>query len=227
MLERGLSKLNISAWKDREGKIPAGNLCVDFNPDTISMDYRARFAVNDALNKSAQSNHYLYSEPVGLSLELIFDGRSMGHADQVEAQLEKLRSMCLMDSATEEPRFLKVTWGKMRWGKKNYFAGRASSLSVVYTLFDRNAKPLRAKAEICLVADESFHVQNAEHHLSAPTEVLISVDDQSPLPLLALSAGKHINQNVHYLDLAWDNDLDHLDQMVCGDHLYANKKSEA
>ncbi|MFI8415495.1 hypothetical protein ACQKDS_03405 [Serratia sp. NPDC078593] len=223
LLERGLAKLTIKAWKDREGKIPAGGMSVMYNPESIQLDYQTRFKTEDTINKVSQSNRYIISEPVGLNLSLLFDSQMPGNTTPVETQLAMLKTLCAVDSATESPYFLRITWGKMRWENKGWFAGRASDLSVSYTLFDRDATPLRATARLSLVADESFIIQQSFKDKNAPSRALVSVTDMASLPLLAIGAAGTLVSSVDYLSLAWDNDMDNLDDFQAGDSLQALK----
>lgn len=226
LLERGLAKLTINAWKDREGKIPVGSMSAMYNPENIQLDYQTRFNTEDTINKVSQSNRYMISEPVGLSLNLVFDSQMPGNRTPVETQLAMLKSFCAVDSATGSPYFLRITWGKMRWENKGWFAGRARDLSVTYTLFDRDATPLRATVRLSLVADESFVIQQSIKVQNDPMRAVISVPDLVSLPLLALSASGTLATNIDYLSLAWDNDMDNLDDFQSGDLLRATKGDE-
>jgi hypothetical protein len=221
LLERGLAKLTITAWKDREGKISAGSMSVMYNPENIQLDYQTRYRTEDPINKAAQSNRYLIAEPVGLSLNLLFDSQMPGNSTPVETQLAKLKSLCAVDAATEAPCFLRITWGKMRWENKGWFAGRASELSVNYTLFDRDATPLRAMVRLSLVADESFVIQQNEKSQKSPGSAIINVSDLASLSQLALTASTTLAESVDYLSLAWENDLDNFNDLQTGSYLQA------
>lgn len=225
LLERGLSKLTLNAWKDREGKIPAGSMSAMYNPETILLDYQTRFDTEDTINTTSQSNRYVISEPVGLNLTLLFDSQMPGNTTPIETQLAMLKTLCAVDAATGAPYFLRITWGKMRWENKGWFAGRARDLSVTYTLFDRDATPLRATVRLSLVADESFVIQQS-FKARIPERALISVSDLASLPLLALNASGALAVSVDPLSLAWDNDLDNLDDFRSGDLLRAMKGGE-
>lgn len=223
LLERGLAKLTISAWKDREGKIPLGSMSAMYNPETIQLDYQTRYRTDATVNNAAQSNHYTLSEPVRLNLTLLFDSQMPGNNIPVESQLAQLKTFCAVYAATDSPCFLRITWGKMRWENKGWFAGRASNLTVDYTLFDRDATPLRATARLTVVADESFVIQQAEKSQKAPDSVLVNVPDMTSLSQLALGAGTLLASDTDYLSLAWENDMDHLDDYTPGDYLQASK----
>lgn len=225
LLERGLSKLTISGWKDREGKIPLGKMSVMYNPENIQLDYKTQYRTQDTINKAAQSNHYVLSEPAGLNLNLLFDSQMPGNSTPLEAQLAMLKSLCAVNGGTESPNFLRITWGKMRWENKGWFAGRASDISINYTLFDRDATPLRATVRLSLVADESFVIQENERNSKALSHALIDVPDMASLPQLAIGASATLASSVDYLSLAWDNDLGNLDDFQPGSVLQAIKGS--
>lgn len=223
LLERGLSRLMISAWKDREGKIPLGKMSVMYNPENIQLDYKTQYRTEDTINKASQSNNYVLSEPAGLSLNLLFDSQMPGNSIPLETQLAMLKSLCAVNAGIESPCFLRITWGKMRWENKGWFAGRASNLSVTYTLFDRDATPLRATVRLSLVADESFVIQQNERDSKAPPTALVNVPDLASLPQLAIGASTTLASSVDYLSLAWDNDLDNLDDFQPGSVLQVIK----
>lgn len=198
-----------------------------YNPETIQLDYQTRFDTEDTINTATQSNRYVISEPVGLNLTLLFDSQMPGNTTPIETQLAMLKSLCTVDAATGSPYFLRITWGKMRWGDKGWFAGRASDLSVIYTLFDRDATSQRATVRLSLVADESFVIQQSIKAQTAPDRALISVPDLASLPLLAFSASGALASSVDPLSLAWDNDLDNLDNFQSGDLLRATIGGDA
>ncbi|MGV3345418.1 hypothetical protein ACGVWS_06615 [Enterobacteriaceae bacterium LUAb1] len=224
LLEHRLAKLTIAAWKDSEGHIPAGTMSAMYNPESIQLGYQTRFNTEHTINTLPKSNRYIISEPTGLSLSLLFDSQMPGNTTPVETQLAMLKSLCAVDAATESPHFLRISWGKMRWDNRGWFAGRASDLSVTYTLFDRDATPLRASVSLGLVADESLIIQQTLKNQNAPSKALISVPDRASLPLLAMAASSTLASRVDCLALAWENDMDHLDDLQAGQRLQVTKK---
>ncbi|RAX01782.1 MULTISPECIES: CIS tube protein [unclassified Photorhabdus] len=221
LIERSLSRLTLTAFKDREGKVSVGSLQAMYNPDAIQLDYQTRYQQDESVNSASQSSRYVLSQPAGLSLALLFDATMPGNNTPVETQLATLKSLCAVDASTHVPHFLKIKWGKMRWENKGYFACRASGLAINYTLFDRDATPLRASATLSLVADESLVIQATEHQLKSPPVTAVSVTDMISLPLIALGAGASLAGGIDYLSLAWQNDLDNLDDFTPGQTLQA------
>ncbi|NRN27586.1 hypothetical protein [Photorhabdus heterorhabditis] len=225
LIERSLSKLMLTAFKDREGKILVGSLQVMYNPDVIQFNYQASYKKGESITSTHQSNHYMSSQPASLSLDLLFDASMPGNNTPIETQLAILKTLCAVDTGTKAPHYLKIKWGKMRWENKGYFACRANGLSIHYTLFDRDATPLRATATLSVVADESLVIQATEQQLKSPPVTAVSVTDMLSLPLIALGAGASLAGGIDYLSLAWQNGLDNLDDFTPGQTLQARRKA--
>ncbi|MEQ1961644.1 hypothetical protein ABLB69_00330 [Xenorhabdus khoisanae] len=223
LIERGLAKLTINAYKDREGKIRAGTIQAMYNPDSLQLDYQTDYQQSQAINSEKQSSIYVQAKPAGLSLELIFDATMPGNKTPVEAQLMQLKQLCSVDATSNETRFLQIKWGKMRWENRGYFAGRTKGLSVNYTLFDRDATPLRARVILTLVADESLVLQETEQNLKSPAKIALRVQDGVSLALMAASTASTLSGGVDYLTLAWQNGLDNLNGFVPGEILQATR----
>lgn len=216
LFERNLSKLTIRAYKDRESKLEIGSLKAMYNPDSINLDYQSRFQADETINNDTKSNRYILSEPAGLSLVLLFDARMPGNATPIETQLAVLKSICAVNASSDTPNFLRVEWGKMRWENKGYFFGRASGLSIHYSMFDRDATPLRAAATLTLVADKSLTIQENERKLQAPPVTAINVPDSASLPLIILASSASLIGGIDYLSLAWQNGMDNLNDFTPG-----------
>ncbi|MDE9518069.1 hypothetical protein KKJ17_10035 [Xenorhabdus bovienii] len=224
LIERNLSKLTLTAFKDREAKVSVGSLQAMYNPDAIELNYKNDFKPIEAINSLNQSNHYILSQPETLSLVLLFDAAMPGNNTPIETQLATLKSLCAADASTHVPHFLRIKWGKMRWENKGYFEGRAEGFRVHYTLFDRDATPLRASVELSLVADKSLVIQSTERQLQSPPAIAVSITDMMSLPLIALGTGKALAGGIDYLTLAWQNGLDNLDDFTPGKTLHAREE---
>ncbi|APR40106.1 MULTISPECIES: CIS tube protein [unclassified Paraburkholderia] len=213
-------KLTLIAYGDRELTQLVGSLAVMYNPDSIGLSYQTEFVPDVFINTTRQSNRYVQTKPGSLSLELLFDARMPGNRKPIDAQLGLLRGLCYnVDPAHSEPRYLQVKWGRMGWNGHGYFAGRMSSLSIRYTLFERDATPLRATATLELVADGSLTLQSAKEQLLSPGEAVVTVPDATPLPSIATSAAGSLAKAPDYLEVAAENDLDSLDAIEPGQQL--------
>jgi hypothetical protein len=221
LMERALSKLAINAYLDREMKKPAGGIEAMYNPSSIDLSYEIDYIQNEAINEPDVTSEFSAARPGTLSLELIFDANLPGNKKSVDEQLTRLRAICCsIDEATKEPRFLQVKWGKMRWNGNGYFGGRMTSLAVRYTLFDRDASPLRAVATLTLKADESLVLQKSIRGGSAPKTVVVRAPSKGPLPLIAATVGAGVGAiGLDYLALAASNGLDNLNDFAPGKRL--------
>jgi hypothetical protein len=220
LLQRVSTKLTLSAYRDREMTQACGNSTVMYNPDSISLDYRTDYSPDLFINTTRQSNRYVQTRPGDLSLELLFDARMPGKQIPIDRQLTELRSLCYnVDPAKSEPRYLRVTWGQMRWGGQGYFSGRMSSLSERFTLFERDATPLRAVVVLVLTADGSLALQEAEDRLKSPAAAVVNVPDVTSLPQIAAKSGAQLVGGTDYLKVAEENDLDSLDAIRPGQTL--------
>ncbi|CNH72863.1 CIS tube protein [Yersinia pekkanenii] len=223
LIERGLAKLTIDAYQDREGKKWAGTLQAMYNPTTLELNYLTDYLQSQAINNEKQSSTYIQAKPAGLSLELIFDATMPGNKTPIETQLTQLKQLCCVDATSKETQFLHIKWGKMRWENRGYFAGRTKTLSVSYTLFDRDATPLRAKVLLTLVADESLILQETEQNLKSPAKIAVRVQDGTSLALIAASVPSTLAGGADYLMLAQQNGLDNLNGFIPGDILQATR----
>lgn len=252
LLDRTLAKLSISAYSDRDLKNKVGEIAAMYNPDSLRLSYQTSYSENEFINSTIQSNNYSITRPADLTLELIFDARMPGNNTSVESQLTLLRGLCYtVNPSRQEPHFLQVKWGNVRWAGNGYFAGRMTSLSYNYTLFDRDATPLRATATLVLKADKSIKQQESEQSLQSPPTSVLSVPAGSGggtgsataartsntdheeviyyptlagsggLPLIAATASTYLVGGINYLTLAWSNDLDNLNDISPGKMLMA------
>ncbi|WP_387689191.1 hypothetical protein [Photorhabdus sp. RM71S] len=218
LLDIGLAKLTITAFSDREMKRKKGEIRAMYNPASIQLDYRTDFTEYYFINCDKGVSKYRKARPGGLSLELLFDAHLPDNTASLDNQLAHLRSLCCeVDNSNNEPRFLQIKWGKMSWNGNGYFAGRMANLVVSYTLFDRDATPLRATATLSLTADESLEMWQASFNPGMANMNVVSVPDVSPLALIASST------EVDYLNLAITNDLNNLDDIQPGETLVVNQ----
>lgn len=230
ILERSLSKLTISAYQDRELRKEVGRIQAMYNPESISLNYRTDYAPDEYINSTQQSNRYQQVRPGELNLQLVFDAQLPGNKRTVDSQLARLRALCCsVLPETKETPFLKVEWGKMSWSGHGYYAGRMVSMAVSYTLFDRDAMPLRAEVALRLSTDESLLLQKSIQGLSSPLVGTLSVPDMPSLALIAAgiaTGAGAAGAGVDYLALAVANDLDSLNDVSPGDTLVVPVEGE-
>lgn len=229
LLELGLSRLNITAYRDREHRTVIGSIQVMYNPDALDLRYSIDYDADNYLNGSIRSNHYRQARPGELQLQLLFDASLPGQTQTVESQLARLQLLCCeVTPGIMETPYLKVEWGAMHWHGKDYFSGRAASLNVRYSRFSRKATPLRATAHLTLIADGSVVLRQSELGQLAGQRAGMSVPDMSALPMMAAGIGAVAGAvgAYDYLALAIANDLDSFDAIAPGDVLVAPGASD-
>lgn len=220
-------KMQLIAYADREMTRPVGSLSVMYNPDALAFSYHTDYTPDTFVNTNRQSNRYVQTRPGGLTLELLFDGKMPGNRKTVDWQLSELKALCYdVNPAGGEPRYLQVKWGAMRWIGRGYFSGRISTMSIRYTLFDRDATPVRASVTLELTADGSLSLQEAVNQLQAPEKAVVTVPDQTPFPMTVSKAGSELPDPPDYLETAAANDLDSLDGCKPGDTLQIETKGK-
>lgn len=217
LFERSLAKLSLTAYSDREMTHQVGSLAAMYNPAALQLDFTAEYKTDEFISSNVQSSTYQRTLPGDFNIELLFDAYMPGNETPVEDQISSLRDLCYaVNSEQEEPSFLQIKWGQMRWDNRGYFAGRMRSLSVRYTLFDRDGTPLRATANLSLIADASLALQESSRQLKKPTSVRLPA--AGSIALMAAMAG-----GMSYLDLAVSNDMDNLHDAQPGDTLLTGK----
>ncbi|UZM16229.1 LysM peptidoglycan-binding domain-containing protein [Pseudomonas kielensis] len=223
LLEFGLSKLKITAYRKRDRNPPdkLGEMRVMYNPDSLDLRYDIDYDADSYINGGMRLNHYKQARPGELQLELLFDASLPGSQQSVESQLAALQMLCCeVDPGTHETPYLKIEWGKMNWHGEDHFAGRAASLQVKYTRFNRKAEPQRAIATLTLTADSSQTLQATELAKLAAQQASSRIPDMSWLPMAAATLASIAGMRAFsVLDVAKANDLDSLDAIKPGDTL--------
>ncbi|MEV6837715.1 LysM peptidoglycan-binding domain-containing protein [Streptomyces sp. NPDC051133] len=131
------------------GAKPGGTIArlnLQFNPTSLQLrkttEWRrspSRMAGQSALPE------FVGSGPRELTLEVFLDATST-HDNSVEQAVEKLMKACVPTPASLARKKPASPWVRFEWGtaRTTSFDGVLSSLSVTYTLFDVDGKPLRA-----------------------------------------------------------------------------------
>jgi hypothetical protein len=224
IMERELTRLTIRAYADREMRNKVGSVTAMYNPNTLQQSYNTQYEPNHFINDVRQSNAYRASSPGRLNLELLFDARMPGNSRSLEEELMEINELCCsVNSASGEPNFLKVSWGRMPMGGADGrdFIGRATDFIVDYTLFDRDGTPLRASVSLALTADGSLVLQTTKQNLKSPPVAVFAVPDASSLPQVAMLGGAVLKGGIDALTLANSNDLDSLSAIEPGQILKA------
>ncbi|WP_394427565.1 CIS tube protein [Streptomyces sp. SGAir0957] len=152
---RARAQLTLKEPPASVGSRPGGTIArldLQFNPSTLSLnkstEWRrtpSRMAGESALPE------FVGSGPRTLSLDVFLDATAK-HDDSVEQAVEKLMKACVPTPASLGRKKPASPWVRFEWGtaRTTSFDGVMSSLSVSYTLFDVDGKPLRATCSLSI-----------------------------------------------------------------------------
>ncbi|MEY9487366.1 CIS tube protein [Streptomyces calvus] len=152
---RARAQLTLKEPPASVGAKPGGTLArldLQFNPSTLELrkttEWRrspSRMAEQSALPE------FVGSGPRELSLEVFLDATAT-HDNSVEQAVEKLMKACVPTQASLGRKKPASPWVRFEWGtaRTTSFDGVLSSLSVTYTLFDVDGKPLRATCALSI-----------------------------------------------------------------------------
>ncbi|MCU7064893.1 hypothetical protein K7R09_24130 [Serratia ureilytica] len=218
LLERGLSKLTLTAYQGDNQQKKLGELKAMYNPASVNLDYAADYHTMGGINQRHDVSRYQHVSPPTLSLELILDARGPAGGRPIDKQLSDLRALCFTVSEKGEAPYLRISWGSMSWHGHGYFAGRLLNLSIAYTLFDRTAVPMRATATLTLRAQTSDEMEKIKALRPLKAQAL-QVSDKTSLPQLLAQATTAAGCAA-YLTTAYANDMDHLSGLSAGQTLF-------
>jgi hypothetical protein len=181
-----LQKLTIKAYPTAARKeiTNVATFTVPFNPSSFQLSYASKYSQPDGLNPVGPTPKFIYSKPEGLEVELLFDGTGavdygvehlpgLGRipgvptgSAPVAATIQKFLDACYsVTSATHEPNYLTINWGK---GPLGTFPCRLSKADVSYTAFGRDGSPLRAMVSAVFLADLPVPKKRRKAALTSP-----------------------------------------------------------
>lgn len=149
-----LTKVEIRAFKDKNYTQPLGKFELPINPVKFSQAYKVSYNQQQAAGAAGNDPDFKVSKPEELTLEFTLDGTGVVpvkgsantfHKDVTGQVQEFLKLAYIMNSDTHKPNFLRLLWGNGSFGDQNCFDCILTSLTIDYTLFAPDGKPLRAK----------------------------------------------------------------------------------
>lgn len=144
-----LQKLKISSLKNREAS-GGPTLTVGANPSSVTTNFNVKVDDNTHTNS--------YSGTTDFTLHLDGTGVLYEPAMTVDKQVDLLKSICIAYNDKEKvSSYVKLEWGEVFGGIKSgrpkdekFYKGIVTKLSITYTLFTPDGKPLRAKADLSI-----------------------------------------------------------------------------
>ncbi|WP_333771140.1 CIS tube protein [Streptomyces sp. IBSBF 2435] len=152
---RARAQLTLKEPPSAVGARPGGTiarLTLQFNPTTLQLRKTTEWRRNPS-RMAGQSAlpEFVGSGPRELSLDVFLDATST-HSNSVEQAVEKLMKACVPTPASLARKKPASPWVRFEWGtaRTTAFDGVLSSLSVTYTLFDVDGRPLRATCALSI-----------------------------------------------------------------------------
>ncbi|MFJ9615568.1 CIS tube protein [Streptomyces noursei] len=218
---RARAQLTLKEPPTAVGAKPGGTIArlnLQFNPTTLQLrkttEWRrspSRMAGESALPE------FVGSGPRELSLEVFLDATS-AHDNSVELAVEKLMKGCVPTPASLARKKPASPWVRFEWGaaRTTSFDGVLSSLSVTYTLFDVDGKPLRAT---CALSVEEASVDPAGQNPTSGARTARSTHTVVTGDSLALLAWQEYGDATAWRVIAEANGIDDPMALVPGAEL--------
>lgn len=203
------------------GLKPGGTLAeltLQFNPASLSLSKSTEWRRTPS--RTAEESalpEFVGSGPRSLSLDVFLDATAT-HDDSVEAAVEQLMTACVPTASSLGRKKPSTPWVRFDWGtsKTTSFDGILSSLSVSYTLFDVDGKPLRASCSLTIEeASVDLAGQNPTSGSKEARRMHVVVAGDS-LPLLAW---REYGDATAWRTIAEANDIDDPMQLAPGTEL--------
>lgn len=149
-----LAKVEIRAFKDKSYTKQLGKFELPINPEQFSQSFKVAYDQKQAAGAQGADPEFKVSKPEELKLDFTFDGTGVVpvkgkansfHKDVVDQVESFLKIVYVMNSETHKPNFLRLLWGNISFGDQNSFDCILTDLTIDYTLFAPDGKPLRAK----------------------------------------------------------------------------------
>lgn len=131
-----------------------------YNPESFSETFSTKYAPVPTVNSEEEKQNFVKSDPQMLSLDLIIDGTGVTSDDPISLSLIRPKEDSVF---TKVNAFLKMAWYPhpktkkpnllcLEWGDLKYYC-HLSSVTITYTLFDKDGSPLRAKLAVKFFGD--------------------------------------------------------------------------
>jgi nucleoid-associated protein YgaU len=216
------SNLKIIAYKDPKGgkENETDTFVVDFNPNSFVVNSKVEYKKTEAKGKDGGDPQFDKIPALEFSLEFTIDGTGFavkaasdgGPKDYLKQQIKKLRDVTLnINGDIHRPNYLAVLWGTFM------IECVLTSLSITYTLFDRDGVPLRAKINCGFLERIGPGKGGRKSRLESPDLTkYVSVKAGDTLPLLVRD--KYYDP-VYYLQVAKVNKLKNFRNIPPGKNL--------
>lgn len=203
------------------GAKPGGaleRLDLQFNPATLQLGKTTEWRRSPSrMAEESALPEFVGSGPRTLSLEVFLDATAT-HDNSVEQAVEKLMKACVPTSDSLGRKKPASPWVRFEWGEAQTtsFDGVLTSLSVSYTLFDVNGRPLRATCALTIEeasVDPPGQNPTSGARTGRSTHTVVAGDN------LALLAWREYGDPTAWRAIAEANDIDDPMTLVPGTEL--------
>ena len=210
---------------------PFKTIFVQFNPETYTISKTVDYGEEQPMGASNGNLSFNKIEPEEINFDFWFDASGVAppakitegsstiplqesiieavkpaivnpleQANTIEKELEEFKKLLTeYNGDTHEVNYLKLIWG-------GYLLDcRLTKMSINYTLFRNDGRPIRAKASCTFKGTSSYQLMqaNANQQSSDITHIKTFQDDER----LSLICEKIYNSNEHYIQIAQVNNL--------------------
>lgn len=137
------------------------------NPDTLNRAIDITFTEQDVPPGTQDpESKFVRKKPDTINFELLIDGTGVVDVTgpTAETQITKLREAVMSyDSKTHQISPVNITWGTTL-----NFIGRLQNMSINYTMFAPDGKPLRAKVSLSFVGDTPAKKDMSQRNINSP-----------------------------------------------------------
>lgn len=201
--------------KHQSGKTKGGvQFECEINPEKISHTKGLKWNTENTANTSGKDTKQFQGYEVErLTFDFIIDGTGVASGKTVASQLKKLHAAVYdYDSGIHKPKYCAVIWGSY-YG----FEGHMEKLTVDYTLFASDGKPLRAKVNIVFIDLVNREEKNRKFNNNSPDMThLKTIREGDRLPLMC---NEIYYDPKYYLHIADMNDLTNFRNIPIGKRL--------
>lgn len=182
---------NLSKSSDEHFDLP-------FNPTEYGIDRGATYAEIRVPGLDTPILQWIRGDGDVLSVKVFLDATN--RRDNVEEQLNKLRSLVTYDRELHAPPVVRFAWGT------ESFEGVVTSLKEAFALFDANGRIVRATVTIAMKRYKAVEVQLRERNSHSPDRTRVRVVREGDT--LASLATEAYGDPRHWRVIAQANDID-------------------
>lgn len=218
MSRTNVEKIAIRAFRDKKFSKQVGDtFFVPINPEQYARNLKIKHNDKQGQGNQGTDPKFQQTEPEQLKLDFFLDGTKTVEGNFYEGltvtqQVEEfLTTTHYMDSESHKPKYLKISW------KDFHFECLLETVSINYTLFDREGEPLRAKISANFKQYIEQEKRAKKENKKSPDLTRIhEVKEKEKLPLLAFEGYNKIKP---YLELARINNLSNFRNLKIGSNL--------